>query len=222
MQLTLANIKQDPQINEFIRLTDEKLDAMNYTDHGRRHAKIVSERAEMIARNVGLSDSEIEYAGISGFCHDMGNFFDRKLHHYWAGILFHQVFSSQTEDVEGLSAIIQAIANHDKDEARLTNTISAVLIIADKSDVNRDRVKGKDKDDIRKDIHQRVNYSVTRNDLDVNEGMKIITLMLELDTDFTPIMDFFEIFLQRMNYCRKSAEYLRYRFRLIINDFELL
>ena len=222
MQLTLANIKQDPQVDEFNRLTDEKLDAMNYTDHGRRHAKIVADRAQMIAKNVGLGDNEIEYAGIAGFCHDMGNFFDRKLHHYWAGMFFHQIFTSQIEDVDGIAAIIQAIANHDKDEARLTNTISAVLIIADKSDVHKDRVKDKNKDRILDDIHKRVNYSIVKNDLDVHEGAKMITLMLKLDTDFTPVMDYFEIFLHRMNYCRKSAEYLGYKFKLVINDFELL
>ncbi|MBN2015891.1 phosphohydrolase [Candidatus Dojkabacteria bacterium] len=222
MDLTLANVKQNEQIDEFISQTDRKLDAMNYSDHGRRHAGIVSDRAQMIARKVGLSNERIEYAGIAGFCHDMGNFLGRELHHHWASILFHQVFSNQTEDIEGLVAIMQAISNHDKDTARLTNEISAVLILADKSDVHRDRVKEKSKEKILEDIHNRVNYSVTRNDLDVNENTKIITLMLRLDTKFTPIMDFFEIFTGRMNYCRKSAEYLGYKFKLVINDFELL
>ncbi len=222
MDLTLSNIKQDPQIDVFISETDRKLNAMKYTDHGRRHAGIVADRARMIARKIGLSEKEVEYAGIAGYCHDMGNFFDRKLHHYWGGLLFHQVFSGKTEDVEGLTAVVQAIANHDKDEARLTNNISAVLIIADKSDVHRDRVKERDKNKIMEDIHSRVNYSVKRNDLDVNESSKLITLMLKLDIKDTPIMDFFEIFVQRMNYCRKAAEYLGYKFKLSINDFKLL
>ena len=222
MDLTLANIKQEQQIDIFISETDQKLNAMEYTDHGRRHAKIVADRAMMIARKVELNENEVEYSGIAGYCHDMGNFLDRKLHHYWASILLHQVLSNRTEDYEGLTAIIQAIANHDKDEARLTNNVSATLIIADKSDVHRDRVKQRDKEKIRNDIHDRVNYSVTRNDLDVNETTKVITLMMDLDTKMTPIMDFFEIFLYRMNYCRKAAEYLDYKFRLLINDFELL
>jgi metal-dependent HD superfamily phosphatase/phosphodiesterase len=222
MDLTLSNIKQNPQIDEFISQTDKKLDAMNYSDHGRRHSGIVSDRAMMIAREVGFKENEIEYAGIAGFCHDMGNFYDRKLHHYWAGLFFHQIFSNQTDDVQGLTSIIQAIANHDKEEARLTNSISAALIIADKSDVHRDRVKESNKDKIHEDIHKRVNYSVTRNDLDVNADTKVVTLMLKLDTKFTPVMDFFEVFTGRMNYCRKSAEYLGYKFRLVINDFELL
>lgn len=222
MDLTLSNIKQEPQIDIFLSETDQKLNAMEYTDHGRRHAKVVSDRAMMVARNVGLNENEIEYSGIAGYCHDMANFYDRKLHHYWAGIFLHQVLSDNTEDHEGLTAIVQAIANHDKDEARLTNNVSATLIIADKSDVHRDRVKQKNKDRIKEDIHNRVNYSVTRNDLDVNETTKMITLMIDLDTKFTPIMDYFEIFLHRMNYCRKAAEYLDYKFRLIINDIELL
>jgi hypothetical protein len=137
-------------------------------------------------------------------------------------MLFHQVFSTQVDDIEGLAEIMQAIANHDKEEARLTNNISAALIIADKSDVHRDRVKEKNIEKIKADIHNRVNYSVTRNDLDVNEGAKIISLLIELDTKITPIIDYFQIFLQRMDYCKEGAEYLGYKFRLLINDFELM
>jgi metal-dependent HD superfamily phosphatase/phosphodiesterase len=222
MDLLLSNIKQNPQIDEFINQTDKKLNAMNYTDHGRRHAKIVADRAQMVARKANFKDNEVEYAGIAGYCHDMANFFDRKLHHFWGGLLFHQLYSDKTEDVEGLTAIVQAIANHDKSEARLTNNISAALIIADKSDVHRDRVKQKNKDKIMEDIHDRVNYSITRNDLDVNSDTKVVTLMMQLETKITPVMDFFEIFLYRMNYCRKSAQYLDYKFKLVINDFELL
>ncbi|MFC1780338.1 phosphohydrolase [Patescibacteria group bacterium] len=222
MDLTLSNIKQNPQIEEFIDQTDRKLDAINYSDHGRRHAGIVSDRAMMIAKKVGFEENEIEYAGIAGFCHDMGNFLGRDLHHHWASILFHQVFNSKTDDVKGLVAIMQAISNHDKDTARLTNNISAVLILADKSDVHRDRVKDRNKEKIQEDIHKRVNYSIKRNDLDVNPDTKVITLMLKLDIKFTPVMDFFEVFTGRMNYCRKSADYLGYKFRLVINDFELL
>lgn len=222
MDLTLANIKQDEQIDEFITQTDKKLTAMEYTDHGRRHANIVADRAMMIARNVGFKDNEIEYAGIAGYCHDMGNFIGRDLHHHWASMLFHQVFGHQTHDIRGLVAIMQAISNHDKDKARLTNNISAALIIADKSDVDRDRVEKKDVEKIKREIHDRVNYAVTENDLDVNAGAKTITLLLKLDQKFTPVMDYFEIFLHRMKYCRKASEYLGYKFRLIINDFELL
>lgn len=222
MDLSLHLIKQDEQIEEFIKLTDRKLDAMNYSDHGKRHANIVADRAMMIARKAGFRDNEIEYSGIAGYCHDMGNFLDRTLHHYWGSLLFHQVFQGQTEDIEGLVEITQAIANHDKDEARLTNNISAALILADKSDVHRDRVRQSDKRQIKEDIHARVNYSVTRNDLDVNEDTKVVTLMLQLDTKITPIMDYFEIFVGRMNYCRKAAEYLDFQFKLVINDTELL
>ncbi len=226
MQLTLSSIKENPAIDRFISETDKKLNALNYTDHGRRHANIVADRAQMIAGKVGLSEEEVEYAGIAGFCHDMGNFLDRVQHHYWASLLFYQTFHGETDDIEGLTAIMQAIANHDKSVARLTNNISAALIIADKSDVHRDRVKVKVRKSVenggKEDIHNRVNYAIKRNDLDVNEDTKVITLMLKLDQKFTPVMDYFEIFLKRMKYCRQSAEYLGYRFRLVINDFELL
>src|SRR4030042_4255459 len=129
MDLTLVNVKQDSYIDEFITETDKKLNAMMYTDHGRRHAGIVSDRSMMVARNVGFNPNEIEYAGIAGYCHDMANFYDRKLYHFWGGLFFFNIFAAKTEDVEGVTMITQAIANHDKDEARLTNNISAALII---------------------------------------------------------------------------------------------
>jgi metal-dependent HD superfamily phosphatase/phosphodiesterase len=205
MDLKLLDIKQNSQIDEFITQTDKKLNDLDFPDHGRRHANIVCGRAIKIAKTIELTENDIEYCAVAGYCHDIGNFIDRKLHHYWGSILFHQIFSNKTNDIEGLSNIVQAIANHDKEEARITNNISAVLIIADKSDVHRDRVKEKDKSKIMSDIHNRVNYSVIRNDLDINKDTKVITLLLKLDTKITPIIDYFEIFLKRMKYCRSSA-----------------
>ena len=117
---------------------------------------------------------------------------------------------------------MQAIANHDKSEARLTSNVSAVLILADKSDVDRSRVIYKDIEEIKNSIHDRVNYSVIDSDLDIEVDRKIIELELELDTNFTPIMDFFEIFVSRMNYCKEASEYLGYKFKIKINDLELL
>jgi uncharacterized protein len=222
MKLTLNDIKQNPQIDQFLKATDEKLRAMGYTDHGKRHANIIADRAQMIARKIGLTESEIEYCGIAGYCHDMGNFLGRDFHHHWASLLFHQVFGNQTNDIVGLTAIMEAVSDHDKDEATLTNKISAILIIADKSDVHKDRVRTKDVNEIRSDIHDRVNYSVFQNELSVNPEQKIITLRLQLDTTITPVMDYFEIFIDRMNYCRVGAEYLGYKFRLSINEFDLV
>lgn len=219
--ITFNQVKQNPQIQNFIKLTDEKLEAMNYTDHGQRHANITKERAMMVAKKVGLNQKEIEYSGIAGYCHDMGNFLDRKQHHYWTALLFHQVFSDH-EDYKGVAQIIQAIANHNKDEARLTNNVSATLILADKSDVDRSRVVEKDINRIKESIHDRVNYSVTDSDLEIDSDKKVIELEIKLDTKITPIMDYFEIFLPRMNYCRKASEYLGFKFKLEINEFELL
>lgn len=221
-QLTLQFIKSNSQIDQFLEETDKKLAAMGYTDHGKRHANIVADRAEMIARKIGLSEQEIEYCGIAGYCHDMGNFLGRELHHHWASLLFHQVFQDQSTDLTGITSIMEALSNHDKDEATLTNKVSAVLIIADKSDVHKDRVRTKDIKEVRADIHDRVNYSVFKNDLNVDPGKKLISLIIKLDTSITPVMDYFEIFVDRMNYCRNSAEYLGYKFRLSINEFELI
>ena len=219
--ITLSQVKQNPQIQNFIKLTDEKLEAMKYTDHGKRHLNIVSDRSRMIAKKIGLPLNEIEYCAIAGYAHDIGNFLDRIQHHYWGALLFHQVFSNH-EDYKGVAQIMQAIANHDKSEARLTSNVSAVLILADKSDVDRSRVIYKDIEEIKNSIHDRVNYSVIDSDLDIEVDRKIIELELELDTNFTPIMDFFEIFVSRMNYCKEASEYLGYKFKIKINDLELL
>lgn len=220
MDLNLKQIKQDPRINAFIDQTDKYLKALGYTDHGRRHLDIVSDRAKAIAKKIGLNQHEQEVAAISGWCHDMGNFLGRTQHHYWAAMLFSQCYINDA-DPKDVAKITQAIVSHDKDDLKIVDKITACLIIADKSDVHRLRVKSKNLAEIKADIHDRVNYAVTENDLNIDIRKKTITLVLELDTKFTNMLDYFAIFVERMTYCQKAAAYLGYTFHLQINKTRL-
>jgi metal-dependent HD superfamily phosphatase/phosphodiesterase len=218
---TLNDVKKDPQVLNFISQTEEALLALAYTDHGLRHTDIVSNRAMKIARDIGMSPREAELSGIAGFCHDMGNFMTRTYHHYFGALLFHQIFQKDFLPEE-MSTIMQAIANHDKKEMDFTHKISAVLVLADKSDVDRSRVLSRNMEEIKSDIHNRVNYATTESRLKIDKEKKRITLALKIDTNFVPIMEYFEIFTERMVFCRVAAEFLGYNFGLVINKVRLL
>jgi hypothetical protein len=151
----------------------------------------------------------------------MGNFLSRSNHNYFGALLFHQVFNNNFEPEE-MAIIMQAIANHDKGDMTLTNKVSAITILADKSDVRRSRVITKNMEEIKSDIHDRVNYATKESKVEVDNKNKRIDLILKIDTNFVPIMEYFEIFTDRMVYCRIAAEFLGYNFGLVINDFKLL
>lgn len=224
MKLTLSTVKIDPKIADFVGQTEKYLDALGYTDHGPRHLNIVAERARALAKEFGLSSRDQELAAIAGYCHDMGSFLGRTQHHYWGAMLFGQVFlpsATALQEAHEVSTIMQAIVSHDKHELKIVNKITAILIIADKSDARRDRVKEKDLAKIKKDIHDRVNYSVIKNDLVFSRAKKEIVLRLKLDTKITDPLEYFEIFIERMAFCRQAAKFLGCRFSLIINDFKL-
>ncbi len=219
--VTLDDVKNNPQILEFINQTEEAMEALSYTNHGLRHSNIVAQRAMEIAKNIGLNNREAELAAMAGFCHDMGNFLTRTFHHFFGAQLFGQVFMGKFDPKE-LAMIMQAISNHDKDEMNFVHAVSAVLVLADKSDVDRSRVAKQSLEETKADIHDRVNYATTESDIKVEKGKKRITLKLKIDTKFCPVMEYFEIFTERMVFCRKAAQFLGYDFGLVINDFELL
>ncbi len=218
--ITLEEVKNNQKIKEFIRQTEKYLDSLGFTDHGQRHINIVSDRTRKLARNLNLSKKDEELASIAGYCHDIGNFLGRDNHHFWSALLFSQIYINEIS-TQDLSEIMQAIASHDKDNLNILNNITACLILADKSDVHRTRVKEKDSKRIEEDIHNRVNYSVIKNELKISKKNKQIKLKLEIDTKITKPMDYFEIFLERMIYCRKAANFMGYDFVLIINNFKL-
>ena len=219
--LTLDDVKKNPQILEFIHQTEVAMEALKYTNHGLRHSNIVSDRAMQIAKDLGLSEREVELAGIAGFCHDMGNFLTRTFHHFFGAQLFSQVFMGKTTPKE-LAMVMQAISNHDKDEMNFVHPVSAILVLADKSDVDRSRVTDKELAHMKNDIHDRVNYAARESALTVHKDNKRITLTLKIDTNFCPVMEYFEIFTERMVFCRKAAQFLGYDFGLVINKFQLL
>jgi len=221
--INLNDVKKNKQVLEFISQTEKVLAALSYTDHGLRHSNLVALRARMIARKIGLNKKEEEMAAIAGFCHDMGNFLSRSFHNYFGAILFHQVFQNSFQ-VRELAVIMEAISNHDKrmEDMVFTSPVSAIVVLADKSDVHRSRVIAKNIKEIKTDIHDRVNYATRESKITVNEKKKRITLTLRIDTNFVPIMEYFEIFTDRMVFCRRAAESLGYSFGLIINKFRLL
>lgn len=219
--ITLKDVKNNTYILEFINQTEESMTALSYTNHGLRHTNVVADRAISIAKSIGLNQREGELSGIAGFCHDMGNFMTRTYHHYFGAILFGQVFKNKFEPRE-LALIMQAIANHDVEEMKFTHPISAILVLADKSDVDRSRVTETDMEKIKADIHDRVNYAARESKINVDKDKKKITLTLKIDTNFCPIIEYFEVFTDRMVFCRKAAQFLGYEFGLVINKFRLL
>jgi uncharacterized protein len=218
--LTFEQVKNNKQVHEFIDRSGKYLRDLGYTDHSFRHVGIVSDRAAKIARNLKLSQLEIESAQIAGYCHDMGNFLGRTQHHYWGAILFHQIFGNE-QTVAQAAEIMQAIVAHDKEEVQVMNNVAAVTIIADKSDVHRSRVLTKKMDKIKSDIHDRVNYAVVDNHLTIDPKKKIIRLSLSIDQKFLAVIEYFEIFTDRMVYCRTAADFLGYKFSLEVNNFKL-
>ncbi len=219
--IMFEDVRNHAEILECIRQSDKALEILGYTDHGLRHLDLVAKRGKNIAEAVGLSKRDQELSAIACFCHDMGNFLGRTNHHYWGSLLFHQIFRTEMKPAE-LMVCMQAIANHDKTELKFTNAVSAVVVLADKSDVHRSRVRKAPLKEIRSEIHSRVNYGATYSELSVNQKEKTIILRLNIDTDFVAIIEYFEIFTERMTYCRTAAKYLKHRFELIINDFQLL
>jgi hypothetical protein len=222
MQLTLDLVKDNPKIKNFIDQTERYLNEIGFTDHGYRHINIVADRCRSLAKKIGLSERDQELASIAAYCHDMGNFLGRTQHHYWSALLFTQIFLNEADNPNDVSTIAQAMVSHDKNELKLVNKITAVLILADKSDAHRTRVKIGKGANVSKDIHDRVNYAVIDNELKVDTRAKLITLRLKLDTKVSAPLEYFEIFTERMAFCRLAAEYLGYHFGLEINKFKLL
>ncbi len=219
--ITLDEIKKNSEINEFIKQSQTALLASGYTDHGIDHVNLVAERARNIARQIGMSARDQELCAIAGYCHDMGSFLSRSHHHYFGALLFHQIFHEKISPKE-LCSITQAISTHDKEEMSICNSIAAVLILADKSDVRRSRVLLKQIDKIKNDIHDRVNYATKESDIVVNKQKKNINLKLKIDTNFVPVIEYFQIFTNRMIFCLNAAKFLGYKFGLVINNFKLL
>ena len=214
--MTYEEIRKSEEINTYIRQADLSLSALGYTEHSFAHVTLVAEKAGYILRTLGFDDRLIELAKIAGYLHDIGNLVNRTEHSQSGAIMAFRILDHMGFSPEEVGAIVSAIGNHDEGTGVPVSPLAAALILADKSDVRRNRVRNHDESTF--DIHDRVNYSVTRAELKINEEHTLIKLELSVDTHYGSVMDYFEIFLQRMILCRKAAEKLGLQFKLVINE----
>lgn len=218
--ITYENIKNDPAIREYIKRADESLLALGYTEHSFAHVGMVASRVEYILSELNFSQKEIELAKIAAYMHDIGNLVNRSAHSQSGALLAFTILTNKGMPAEDIATIVNAIGNHDEGTGVPLNPVSAALIISDKSDVRRSRVRTCET--CTPDIHDRVNYSVTESDLSIDSENKTITLSLTIETAVSSIVDYFEIFLERMLLCRKSAGALGLSFKLKINGQDML
>ena len=218
--ITLKDIKENKELDALIRGAQKQLNAIGYTEHGHRHISIVSKRAGDILEKLGYPERTVELTRIAGYMHDIGNCVNRVDHAHTGAILAYNILKEMGMPIEEITETMMAIGNHDENTGTAVSDISAALILADKSDVHRDRVVNKNLSTF--DIHDRVNYAVTNADLIMDEKERKVTLNLTIDTKISPVLDYFEIFMQRTMMCKYAAKYLKIWFELIINDTKLL
>ena len=204
--LTYNDIKQNKTINTYITEADRSLLAMGYTEHSFAHVCKVAEDAAYILTKLNRPGREVELVKIAGYLHDIGNVINRADHPHSGAIMSFKILSDLEMDTKEIAQIISAIGNHDESTGIPVSTIAAALIIADKCDVRRSRVRNSNFSEF--DIHDRVNYSVTSSKIEMDDDLKTCTLSLEIDSTISPVMDYFEIFLQRMNMCKNAAKKL--------------
>ena len=218
--MTYQDIKNNDEINTYIRQADQSLSALGYTEHSFAHVTLVAEKAGYILSTLGYPDRTVELVKIAGYLHDIGNIVNRVEHSQSGAIIAFRILDHLGFPPDEIGQIVTAIGNHDEGTGIPVSELAAALILADKSDVRRNRVRNQDASAF--DIHDRVNYSVTRSELKINEAHTLIKLKLSVDTHYSSVMDYFEIFLQRMVLCRKAAEKLGLQFKLMINEQQLI
>ena len=214
--ISIKDIKSDDAIKEYIKAADMSLAALGYTEHSFAHVGMVASRASMLLRSLGYDDRTAELAEIAGYMHDIGNLVNRSEHSQSGAVMAFRILDNMGMAADEIAKVVTAIGNHDEGTGVPVNEIAAALILADKSDVRRSRVRNTDP--VTFDIHDRVNYSVEESDLVLDVEAKTIRLILRIDTEISSLMDYFEIFLGRMVMCRRAAERLGLSFRLTIND----
>jgi len=217
---TFEEIKRNEVVNTYITCADNSLCALGFTEHNFAHVTRVAEDAGYILRTLGYPERDVELAMIAGYLHDIGNLVNRNNHSLSGALMAFRILEDIGFDAADIATVTTAIGNHDEGTGIPVNPICAALILADKSDVRRTRVRNTDITGF--DIHDRVNYSVKKSALKINEERTLIKLKLTVDTKYGSVMDYFEIFLGRMIMCRKSAELLGLEFRLIVNEQQLI
>lgn len=218
--ITFEQIKNNETIKTYIRKADASLKELGYTEHSFAHVCMVAESARYILQTLGYPQRTIELAQIAGYLHDIGNLINRVDHSQSGAVMAFRILDKMGMDADEISDIVTAIGNHDEGTGKPVSPMAAALILADKSDVRRSRVRNQAESEW--DIHDRVNYSVQRSELTVSEDKKSLLLKLSVDPHYGTVMDYFEIFMGRMQMCRNAAEKLGLQFRLEINDQELM
>ena len=216
MEILYEIIKNNEEIKSYIEQADLNLESIGYTEHGFSHIHTVAKNAGKILSEFGYSKKEIEIAKVAGFMHDIGNVINRSDHAQSGALMAFTLLKNMDIDGADIALVCSAIGNHDEGTAYPVNAITAALIIADKCDVRRNRVR-KEMLGTPSAIHYNVNYSVSNSKLILDKEKRTITLDLIIDTDICPVMDYFEIFLKRMKLCKLCAEKLNTKFVLIIN-----
>lgn len=219
--VTLNMVRTDEEVETFIHQANRYLRALGFTEHGKRHSAIVADTAASILSQLGYDAATCELAAIAGYMHDMGNAIHREHHAQSGSLAALPILRRLGMPIEPALLVCNAIGNHEEERGYATTPISAALNIADKSDVHRSRVHFSDNGDFdEEDIHDRVNYATTHRQVLVDREAMVITLHLTIDTNFSPVIEYFEIFLDRMKMVQQAAEFLGCRFQLIINDTE--
>lgn len=218
--ITFDEIKHNDAINTYIKKADKSLAVLGFTEHSFAHVGMVAENSKYILQTLGYTEREVELVQIAAYLHDIGNLVNRVDHSQSGAVMAFRILDNLGMDPAEISEIVTAIGNHDEGTGRPVSPMAAALILADKSDVRRTRVRKGERQDF--DIHDRVNYSVKKAELKINESHTIIKLKLAVDTHYGSVMDYFEIFMNRMILCRKAAEELGLQFKLIINEQQLI
>ena len=218
--ITYQDIRKNEAINTYIKMADRSLGALGFTEHSFAHVAKVSATAQYIMETMECDPRDIELAMIAGYLHDIGNLVNRTEHSQSGAVMAFRILDNLKMPAEEIAKVVTAIGNHDEGTGVPVDEMAAALILADKSDVRRSRVRNRDLATF--DIHDRVNYSVEKSALKISEDRTRITLYITIDTQYCSIMDYFEIFLARMTMCRRAAEKLGLKFKLEINGQELL
>ncbi len=218
--VTLEDVIKNEEVQAFINGAEKQIKALGYTEHSHRHIGIVSKRTGEILQKLGYDERTIELGKIAGYLHDIGNVINRTDHAHSGAILSYQILKGMNMPLEEITEIISAIGNHDEKTGTAVSEISAALILADKSDAHRDRVTNTNMSTF--DIHDRVNYAVTNSELEVDAEQKKVILKLTIDTQICPVLDYFQIFMERTMMSKYAAKYLQIWFELVINGTKLL
>lgn len=218
-KINYKSIQKNEEINMLIEKGNSMLKVMGYTEHSARHAAKVADRAGWILKTLKYDNHQVELGKIAGYMHDIGNSVNRNDHAHSGAILAYQILKQMGMSLSDVMTITSAIGHHDENTGGAIDPVSAALILADKTDVRRNRVQNPVKANF--DIHDRVNYAALSSKLEIHEEKKIIQMNLELDDNICSLMDYFEIFLGRMIMCKRAAEVLGYKFKLVANGSKL-